>query len=265
MRIAVVTVDECLYLPAFFERFLRSPRHQTVGIFKAPLRHGMQSAYGMILKYYRTFGLWNTTQLARRELGARILNRLPKSISQGRFYSISSVAKSFGVPCTDVNDVNSAEFHKHLVESGADIMVSVTCPQVFRRALIDLLPKGCLNVHGAILPNYRGLAPSFWMMRNGEKEAGITVFFVNEDLDAGDVIEWEKFPIFEDESLEAFIARSKRISCDVLLRALDRIEEGCYETTALDTSQGSYYGFPARKDYLEFRKKGRKMWGLPVL
>lgn len=261
MKIAVLTVEERLYLPAFFERFLRNSQHEAVGIFKAPLRHGKQSTLDMILKYFRTFGLWNTAELSWRELWARMVDSFPQGVKPRRFYSIASVAESFGVPCTIVEDVNSERFHQQLLDSGADIVVSVTCPQIFRKGLIELLPKGCLNMHGAILPNYRGLAPSFWMMKNGEKEAGVTVFFVNEDVDAGDVIECERWPILEDESLEAFIVRSKQISCDVLLRALDRIEAGGYETTTLDISQGSYYGFPARQDYLEFRAKGRRLWG----
>lgn len=262
MKIAVLTAEERLFMPVFFERFLRNSRHETVGIFKAPLRHGKQSTIDMLLKYYRTFGIWNTVGLSRREFLARMLDMFPKGVRSGRFYSISSVAESFNVPCTIVEDVNSQGFHRYLKRSGAEIIISVTCPQIFRKELIDLLPKGCLNMHGAVLPNYRGLAPSFWMMKNGEKDAGVTVFFVNDDLDAGDVIECKRFPILEDESLEAFILRSKQISSDVLLRALDRIEVGGYQTTALDVSQGSYYGFPVRQDYLEFRAKGRRLWGV---
>ena len=115
-------------------------------------------------------------------------------------------------------------------------------------------------MHGALLPNYRGIAPSFWMMANGERRAGVTVFFVNEDIDAGDVVEVTEFDIGPDETLDAFIVRSKEIACDLLLSAIDKVEIGEPATTPLDKAEGSYYGFPTRTAYRRFRERGRKLW-----
>ena len=141
-----------------------------------------------------------------------------------------------------------------------DLIVSVSCPQIFRRPLIDLPPRRCLNMHGARLPNYRGIAPSFWMMANGESRAAVTVFFVNENIDAGDVVEVAEFDIGPDETLDAFIVRSKEIACDLLLRAIDKVETGDPATTPLDKDKGSYFGFPTRAAYRRFRDRGRKLW-----
>jgi len=170
------------------------------------------------------------------------------------------VARHFGIPCETVADVNAAAFQQRLREMKTDLIASVTCPQLFKKELIELPAKGCLNMHGALLPHYRGLAPSFWMMRNGETRAGVTVFFVNEDIDAGDVVAVDEFAIEPHETLEEFIIRSKRISCDTLLRAIERIEGGAVQTVPLDKSQGSYFGFPKRADYDEFRRRGRRLW-----
>jgi methionyl-tRNA formyltransferase len=123
-----------------------------------------------------------------------------------------------------------------------------------------LPPRGCLNVHGALLPQYRGIAPSFWMMVNGEQHAGVTIFFVNEDVDAGDVVEVEEFDIDPDETLEAFIVRSKHIAAAALLRAFRKVRSGPVETTPLQKEAGSYYGFPTRAAYREFRRRGRRLW-----
>jgi hypothetical protein len=58
------------------------------------------------------------------------------------------------------------------------VIVSVSCPQIFKKELIELPARGCLNVHGASLPQYRGVMPSFWMLANGERQAGVSVYFV---------------------------------------------------------------------------------------
>lgn len=260
MNIIILTVEERLYLPAFFVRFLAARGKDVRAIFKAPLKHGKQSTWQMINKYRAAFGWQNTFKLARREAWARVADRLRLGQSENRFHSIESVARHFGVPCETVEDVNAPAFHEQLRAMKTDLIASVTCPQLFKKALISLPPQGCLNMHGALLPHYRGLAPSFWMMKHGETRAGVTVFFVNEDIDAGEVIAVEEFPIEANETLEEFIIRSKRISCDTLLRAIDKIERGDVQTTPLDKSKGSYFGFPKREDYLEFRRRGRQMW-----
>jgi methionyl-tRNA formyltransferase len=138
--------------------------------------------------------------------------------------------------------------------------VSVSCPQIFRRPLIELPPKGCLNMHGALLPEYRGLFPSFWMMADGRTRAGVTLFLVNEDIDAGDVIAVDEFDILPDETLEQFIIRSKRIACDTLNRAVDLIQSDAAKPRPLNKEGGSYFGFPTRQAYRRFRNKGRRLW-----
>lgn len=159
-----------------------------------------------------------------------------------------------------VPDVNDPAFLDRLRALGTDLVVSVSCPQIFRKPLINLPPRGCLNVHGARLPYYRGIGPSFWMMARGESTAGVTVFLVNEDIDAGDVVAVREFAILPDETLHRFIVRSKQIACDALLEAIEKIETGQAHPQPLPNDRGSYFGFPTRRAYREFRRRGRRLW-----
>jgi methionyl-tRNA formyltransferase len=136
----------------------------------------------------------------------------------------------------------------------------VSCPQIFRRALIDLPPEGILNIHGAILPQYRGVLPSFWMMANGEQEAGVSIYFVNEAIDAGELCGQEVFSIRADESLEEFILRSKLIAADLLSRTIEAMERGNIERRPMDLAQGSYYPWPDAQAIQRFRAAGRRLW-----
>ncbi len=260
MNIVFLTVEERLYLPAFFHAVLRRRAADTRAVFMCPLRHGRQSTLDMVRKYRRAFGWGNLAGLARREIKARVCDRLCRPGPDGPFHSIESVARRHEVLCETIADVNAADFHERLRAMGTDLVVSVSCPQIFKQPLIDLPPRGCLNMHGALLPAYRGLAPSFWMMKNGETEAGVTVFLVNADIDLGDVVAVDRFPILPDETLEAFIVRSKRLSADTLLRAIDLLESGTAETWPLEREGGSYFSFPSREDYLAFRRRGRRIW-----
>lgn len=98
------------------------------------------------------------------------------------------------------------------------------------------------------------------MRATGEDHAGATVPFVNGDIDPRDAIEVRRFPIFHAETLDQFIRRSKQIHCDVLLQAIDKINRGHVESRPLSKQDGSYFGFPTRAAYREFRRRGRRLW-----
>ncbi len=260
MNIVVLTANVSQYLPDFFARFLESQASSTQAVFVVPPRYGKESTGDLARKYIKAFGIWNFSHVVLRTVKTKVLNILTGGGRNGSFYSVQGVCKHHGIACEEADDVNAEEFRNKLREMKTDLLVSVSCPQLFRKPLIELPPLGTLNVHGAQLPKYRGILPSFWMMANGEAEAGVTVFLVNEDIDAGDVVESSTFPIDPHESLDGFIKRSKLIACDTLLRAIKRIEKGDCQTTPLSMKDGSYFSFPTRASYREFLRRGRRLW-----
>jgi len=143
---------------------------------------------------------------------------------------------------------------------GTELVVSVSCPQIFKRPLIDLPERGCLNVHGALLPEYRGIMPSFWMLANDEKRAGVSIFFVNEDVDAGELCGQRAFEIPPGEALDAFLRRSKTVAAELLLDVLEEVEKSTVSRTPLDLSAGSYYSWPDRRAVQRFQAAGRRLW-----
>src|SRR5439155_302270 len=111
-------------------------------------------------------------------------------------------------------DVNAPEFLAELSRLAPDILISVSCPQIFKKPLIELPPLGILNIHGAILPQYRGVLPSFWMLANGEKKAGVSIYYVDTRIDAGELCGQRIYDIPPDETLDGFLRRSKTIAAD---------------------------------------------------
>jgi len=179
--------------------------------------------------------------------------------SKGRFYSVKAAAEHHGTTYRRVENVNSGEFLAYLRDQGTDVVLSVSCPQLFKTDLINLPQLGCLNLHGADLPNYRGLLPSFWMLADNLDEAAVTIFFVADGIDCGDAAGKRRFPIYPDDTLHSFLVRAKRESSDLALEVLDRLEAGTVTRTPLE-GEGSYFSFPKRADYLRFRRAGRRLW-----
>ena len=252
MNISFLTTDEPIFLPRFFEQTLSAlSRRHTVRVYSVPPLYKRQSSAQAARRYLATFGVTATIQLTTRLVRAKLAGQ-----------SIKSVCRRAGVPYELIADVNAPEFLDRLRRENTDLLVSVSCPQIFRNPLIELPPKGILNIHGAILPQYRGVLPSFWMLANGERQAGVSIYFVNEAIDAGDLCGQEVFPIRADELLEAFILRSKAIAADLLLRTIDSVERGDVERRPLDLAQGSYYPWPDATAVQRFRSAGRRLWGV---
>ncbi len=249
MNAVYLTTDDPLYLPAFYEKVLRVRAADTKAVYVAPPLYKRQTTLQAAWRYARTFGLTAAAHLTARILGARV-----------RGNSIAAVCHRHGVPCLPVADVNAPEFLAELKRLEPDLLISVSCPQIFKKPLIELPPLGILNIHGAILPQYRGVLPSFWMLANGEKKAGVSIYYVDSRIDAGELCGQRIYDIPTDETLDGFLRRSKAIAAELLLEVLGDIDGGKVTRRALNLAEGSYYSWPDEPAVRRFRAAGRRLW-----
>lgn len=249
LNVVFLTADEPIYLPDFFESVLARRPAAATAVYRVPPLYGRQTSRSAAWRYARTFGLMSALRLAGRVVGARLLRR-----------SIDAVCRRHGVSCGSVADVNAPAFLETLRARGTDLVVSISCPQIFGAPLLALPPLGLLNVHGAVLPRYRGVMPGFWMLANGESRAGVSVHFVDAGIDTGDLCGQEEFEILPHESLDAFLRRSKAIAAELLVRVLDAFDRGAVTRTPIDAKAGSYHSWPDRAAVARFRARGRRVW-----
>lgn len=249
MNIVFLTTDDPLYLPDFFDTVLAERGGDTKHVYVVPPLYKGQTPAQAAKRYLRTFGPVAFMGLASRVLAAKVRRR-----------SVESVCRRKEVAASVADDVNSEGFLDELQALEPDVLVSVSCPQIFKAPLIELPRLGILNIHGAILPQYRGVMPSFWMLANDEEQAGVSIYFVNEQIDAGDLVGQRVFDILPDDSLDGFLRRSKKIAAELLLEVLQELEEGAPVPTPLDLSKGSYYSWPDKGAVERFRAAGRRLW-----
>ena len=249
VKLTFLTTDDPIYLPSFYDRVLARRAPDVVAVYVVPPLYRKQTPADAALRYARTFGIGAAGKLAARVASARLRRR-----------SIASCCARWGVRCEEISDVNAPEFMDRLRAEAADILVSVSTPQIYRRALMEIPRLGILNIHGAILPQYRGVMPSFWMMANGERQAGVSIYFVDEGIDSGERVGLRTFEIGPDETLDHFIARSKGIAAELLLEVLDGVERGTLERQPLDLEAGSYFSWPDAASVRRFRAAGRRLW-----
>jgi methionyl-tRNA formyltransferase len=98
------------------------------------------------------------------------------------------------------------------------------------------------------------------MLANDETQAGVSIYFVNELIDAGDLCGQRVFGIKPNETLDEFLRRSKAVAADLLIEVLRALEEGNVTRTPLDLAHGSYYSWPDKQAVERFRASGRRLW-----
>ncbi len=127
-------------------------------------------------------------------------------------------------------------FLKELKSFGADLFVVVAF-RMLPELVWNMPPKGTVNLHASLLPQYRGAAPVNHVILNGEKETGVSVFQLSHTIDTGDVILRERTPIHENENAGSLHDRLMHIGAKTLCRAIDMIADDDYTLTA----QGDFY------------------------
>lgn len=133
----------------------------------------------------------------------------------------------------DANDIHTLQptnlkdeaFVSELKTLNADLFVVVAF-RMLPEVVWGMPPKGTINLHGSLLPNYRGAAPINWAIINGETETGVTSFFIEKEIDTGMIIEKEKISIGENESAGELHDRMMVLGAEVIYSTLQRIASG---------------------------------------
>lgn len=121
---------------------------------------------------------------------------------------------------------NNLEFIEEIKKIKPDVICVVAYGKILPKELLEIPKLGCINVHGSLLPKYRGAAPIQWAVLNGDKETGITTMYMDVGMDTGDMILKEKVTIGEDETTGELWDRLSEIGGNLLVKTLKLIEEG---------------------------------------
>lgn len=122
--------------------------------------------------------------------------------------------------------VNNKEFKNEIKSLEPDLICVVSYGKILPKSFLEIPKQGCINVHPSLLPKYRGAAPIQWAILNGDKTTGVTIMYMNEKMDAGDIIIQEEFEIDENETTGELWNRLSTIGANLLVSAISQIKDG---------------------------------------
>lgn len=127
-----------------------------------------------------------------------------------------------------------------LKELQPEVIVVAAYGRIIPKDILDYPRYGCINVHGSLLPKYRGAAPIQWAVINGEKVTGVTIMQMNEGLDTGDILYAKAIPIGIDDTAESMFDRLSGLGADMIVEALDMLVKGELKPAPQDDALSTY-------------------------
>lgn len=144
---------------------------------------------------------------------------------QLRFSEVKKTALAHNLPVLQPEKLKDEQFVEQLKQYNADVFVVVAF-RILPEVVYSLPPKGSFNLHASLLPDYRGAAPIQRAVINGETKTGVTTFFLNPQVDCGDIIEQVEVGIRPDETTGELYDHLMHVGADLIIKTLKAIDEG---------------------------------------
>lgn len=177
--------------------------------------------------------------------------------------AVKQYALSKGLPVLQPEKMKDPAFVEELRSYEADLQIVVAF-RMLPEIVWDMPRYGTFNVHAALLPQYRGAAPINWAVINGEKQTGVTTFFLDHDIDTGRIIMQEPFEIMDDYNVEDVYNGLMRLGAEIAIKTTDRIIEGDGHVASLPQEDMVATGDVLHHAPKIFKETCRIDWNMPA-
>lgn len=152
---------------------------------------------------------------------------------------VKQVALEHDLPVFQPKTLRQAEIQEQIRALQPELIVVVAYGRILPAEVLAIPPKGCINLHVSLLPKYRGSAPIQWSVINGDEETGVTIMYMDEGIDTGDIIRVAPAKIGPEETSDELFERITRLGADTLVEAIEEIHNGTATRTPQDHSKAT--------------------------
>ena len=158
------------------------------------------------------------------------------------FQSVAELASEKGIPLYAPANINHPLWVAKIKKMNPDFIFSFYYRDMVGKDILGIPAKGCINLHGSLLPKYRGRCPLNWAVINGEKETGVTLHYMTEKPDNGDILAQEKFAIGTNDTAKDVHMNATRAAAKLLKAALPKLRKGTLKAVKQDEKKATYFG-----------------------
>lgn len=212
---------------------------------------GKKSKVAYIISLLLIMGIPSFIKNAWITLADKILKKLAKK-GLAKDSSIQAYASKQNIPVYNIKTPNSKKFREELKALEPDLIINQS-QSIIKKELLNIPKIGVLNRHNALLPKNRGRLTPFWVLYKQEKETGVSIHFVEEGIDSGDIVVQKKFPITSKDTFKSIVKKNYELAPKAMVEAIEILEKGNYTLKENDDSQATYNTVPTLKEAWKYR------------
>jgi len=159
---------------------------------------------------------------------------------------LEETAQKHKIEFVKEENINSDKIKNHLIRIKPDLIISAHLRKILHKEIFSQAAKGAINVHPSLLPKYRGLSPQHQAILHGDDESGVTVHYIDADVDTGEIIVQKKFPIDKDDYILHVQTKMLALYKKIVVEAMDLLANPSFKPREQDLTQVSYFG-PLKK------------------
>ena len=179
------------------------------------------------------------------------------------FGSVKDWAARHAIPYYTTENINSEEWRRKIASMKPDILFSFYYRKMIGKEILDIPRLGAMNLHGSLLPAYRGRCPVNWVIIKGEQKTGVSLHYMVEKPDAGDLVGQREVPIADDDTAQALYDKMCAAAGSLLNDVLPLILRENIPRIKQDLSQGSYYGGRRPEDgRIDWKQSAKEIYNL---
>lgn len=179
------------------------------------------------------------------------------------FHSVAELARKFDIPVYTPESVNTPEWIERIRSWAPDLIFSFYYRNMIAEEILNIPHLGAYNMHGSLLPRYRGRAPINWAVLHGEKETGVTLHHMLRRADAGDIVDQEAVPIGPEDTAQDVFNKCVKAARLVLERQMEALAKGTAPRRKQDDTQATYFGQRKPEDgRIDWTQSAEKIYNL---
>ncbi len=254
MKLVLLTQEDPFYLPEAIDDFIKKIKNtkkhiiSLVIVSEASPFGKRENFFNKVKRTYKIFGFNFFVFYTYKYIVRKIV--LKKSVAK--------IVKKHEILLLQLkNSINNKDNVALLKKHSPDAIIIIAGNQIIKKQVLEIPKYGVFNAHSSLLPYYKGLMPTFWVLKNNEKKTGVTVYKLTEGIDNGPIVLQKEIKITPSLTQSELVMQCKRLASDLLIESLALIPD---TNNYKQNTGGSYYKFPTRNDVLEFYKIGKKFY-----
>lgn len=257
MRIYIITMDDPIQTYNFIKEIIDAKENEIVGL-AIPKGNRLTLSKGKSKITY-VFSLLLIMGLRHFFISSFVtlifkIKRILYVKGIGNNPSIAAYAECKNIPVKIITTPNSKSFRDYLETLDLDIIINQS-QNIIKKELLNIPKIGVLNRHNALLPKNRGRLTPFWVIFNGEKETGVSIHFVEEGIDSGDIVVQKKYNVTKRDNFNTVVKKNYQIASKAMVEALTILERKDYILIPNDDVMATYNTTPTFSEALLFRYK----------